>query len=452
LVAGSPALALAQDTPATPAGREALDVLIGSIPFRTVVGGNEVPKLSAYLADRLAQAGFDHSDMSFVPLENTGYFTARYRGRDPKARPLVLLVHLDVVDAKREDWKRDPFVPVIENGYVYGRGALDDKSAVAILVTTLAKLKRAGWMPARDIILLGSGDEESAMETTALAAEQLKDAYLVLNADAGFGARDENGKPLYFSLQAAEKTYADYTLTTTDPGGHSSQPRASNAIVRMGRAAERVLAHRFPVRQDEVTKAYFAAAAKTKTGPLGTAMAAFARDAKDAAAIEALTNDPEMIGKIRTTCVPTRIEGGHAYNALPQKVKANINCRIFPGEEPSMVRAALIDAIDDPGITLTPRLEMSPAAGSPLRPDVLAAVTKAIHLNAPGVPIIPAMETGTTDSSRFRARGIPAFGVMGVFLKQSEFHAHGLDERLPIAALDEGVRYWESLIRDLAGK
>lgn len=432
LAAGTPALA--QDGPVTPAGREALDVLMGSIPFRTVVGGNEVPKLAAYLSDRLIQAGFERSDINFVPFRNMGYFTVRYHGR-LKAKPLVLLAHLDVVEAKREDWRRDPFVPVVEKGYVYGRGSLDDKSSVAILVATLAKLKRAGWMPARDVVLLCTGDEESAMETTALAVEQLKDAEVVLNADAGFGIRDEDGKPLYLSLQAGEKTYADYTLTATDPGGHSSAPRASNAIARMGRAVERVQAFRFPVRQSELTKAYFAAASKTTAGPLGAAMAAFARDANDQAAIATLTDDPLTVGEVRTTCVPTKIEGGHAYNALPQKVTANINCRIFPGDEPTAIVAALTEAIDDPGIALTPRLAMKPAPVSPLRSDVVAAVTKAVHLNAPGVPVIPSMEAGATDSALFRQRGIPAFGVMGVFLKPSEFHAHGLDEVLPVAAL-----------------
>lgn len=440
------------NAPATPAGQAALDILLKSIPFRTVAGGEEVPKLAAFLADRLAEVGVPRSDMQFVPYEKTGYFTARFRGRDPKAKPLVLLAHLDVVDAKRGDWARDPFVPVVEDGYVYGRGALDDKAAVAIIVSTLARLKRMGWVPERDVILLLTGDEETATATAALAAKQLRNVDLVLNADAGFGIRDAEGKPLYLSLQAAEKTYADYTLTVTDPGGHSSQPRAVNAIVRMGKALERLSAFKFPARHNDVTLTYFATAAKITPGPLGAAMAAFSRNPDDTAALATLSANPEMVGKIRTTCVPTTIEGGHAFNALPQRVTVNVNCRIFPGDDPAVVRAALTKGIADPGVALTVRIELPAAPASPLRADVLTAANNAVRRYAPGVPVIPAMETGTTDSVHFRALGIPSYGVLGIFMKPNDVRSHGVDERVPVVALDQGSMHWESLIRELAGK
>jgi acetylornithine deacetylase/succinyl-diaminopimelate desuccinylase-like protein len=454
LLAGA---ALAASLPAaaqtTAGGREALEVLQRAVAFRTVAGGDEVPKLAAYLQDHLAKAGFAPADMRFVPHDKTGYLIVRYRGTDRAAKPIVLIDHMDVVEARRSDWARDPFVPVVEGGYVYGRGVLDDKSGVAIAVATLAGLKRNGWVPKRDVVLALSGDEETDMATTERMAAELKDADVVLNGDAGGGTLGPDGKPTVFALSAAEKTYADFTLTVTDPGGHSSRPGATNAIARLARAIGRIDAHRFAVEQNPITRAYFAATARTTAGALGTAMAAFAANRNDAAAIATLSAEPETVGQIRTTCVPTLLEGGHAPNALPQKATANVNCRIFPGTSADSVLTILTRVIDDTGVTIGGRdATINEAPASPLRADVMQVVTAAVQARVPGLTVVPAMESGATDSTHFRKLGIPAYGVSGVFIKDDDVRAHGLDERLPLATLDGGVAQMTAIVRALASR
>lgn len=219
-----PAAALAQDAPTTPGGKEALALLEKGIAFPTVEGRGQVPAYAAYLKQQLVAAGFADADVVFTPLGETGYLTARYPGRDRTAKPVVVLAHMDVVEANPADWQRDPFVAVVENGYVYGRGSLDNKANLSLVVATLMKLKREKWVPRRDLVLLLTGDEETNMRTTRAAAEALKDAALVLNADAGGGALGDDGRPMVYGLQAGEKVYGDYRLTITDPGGHSSRP------------------------------------------------------------------------------------------------------------------------------------------------------------------------------------------------------------------------------------
>lgn len=450
-VLAAPAMAADTSGPVTPGGKEALAILKEAIEVPTVAGRGQVPTLAAKLKARLVAAGFADSDVTFTPLGETGYLTARYPGRDRQARPYLVIAHMDVVEAKPEDWERDPFKAVVEDGYVFGRGSLDNKGDLAMVTAAVMKLKQAGWVPSRDIVLAFSGDEETQMTTTRAMSEALSNAALVLNADAGGGELTSNGKPFAYQIQAGEKTYADYELKITDPGGHSSRPGATNAIAGMSAALEKVWAYKFPVQISPLTKAYLEGSAAKAPADIAPAMRAFAADPTDAAAATALSSRPEYIGVIRTTCVPTMIEGGHAPNALPQSATANVNCRIFPGTSRAEVKAKLEQIIADPKITVTFKdngtLE---SVESPLQKDVMAAVDKSVHQRVPGLAIVPAMSAGATDSMHFRSKGIPAFGVSATFIRSEDEFAHGLNERLPLATLDPGVKQWETLLREIA--
>lgn len=429
-----------------------LHTLEKGVAFRTVAGAGNTPAYAAYLKGLLVDAGYKDSEVTITPLLGSATLVARYTGTDPAKKPIVISGHMDVVEAKAADWTRDPFTPVVENGYVFGRGSVDNKFDVSVVVTELARLRQEGWKPGRTVILALSGDEETAMATTKVLAAQLKDAELVLNDDAGGGLLDENGKPVIYQLQAGEKTYADFTLAVTDPGGHSSRPGATNAIVTLSKALEKVGAYKFPAMQSELTTAYFKASAPMTPGPVGDAMKAYLANPQDEAAIATLSASPEYVGQVRTTCVPTMVNGGHATNALPQKATANVNCRIFPGTPSEAVRQTLAQVIGDPKVSVTRVADDgsvdSPA--SPLRPDVLAAVTKAVHAQRPGLTIVPSMSAGATDSMHFRALGVPSYGVSGLFMKASDDFTHGLNERAPIAAIDGDLMHWDMLLRDLA--
>ena len=440
----------AQDAPSTAAGKEALTLLTKGIAFQTVAGRGQVPAYAAYLEQQLVSAGFADADVTFVPMGEAGYMTARYPGRDRKAKPTIVLAHMDVVEADPKDWTRDPFTPVIEGGYVFGRGSLDNKAGLSLAVATLMKLKRERWVPQRDVVLLLTGDEETSMRTTRAAAEAFKDAGLVLNADAGGGALNDDNKPIAYGLQAAEKVYGDWHLTITDPGGHSSRPGPSNAIASLAAAVIRIAGYQFPPEQNEITKASLTGTAAGTPGPLGAAMKAFAANPRDMAAANLISADPRYVGQIRTTCVPTMFNGGHAPNALPQRAMANVNCRIFPGTARAEIEEKLVELVADEKIKVTFADNGTIEAGaSPLDPKVLTAVQAAAAKRAPGLKVLPLQEAGATDSMHFRARGIPSFGVGPVFMKPGEIFAHGLNERVPIATIDPGVLWWEDLLKTL---
>ncbi|MBT0669912.1 M20/M25/M40 family metallo-hydrolase [Novosphingobium profundi] len=452
--AALPALAqIPAQTPVTPAGKEALAVLEEAVAVPTVEGRGQVPVLADKLKARLLAAGFKPGEVAFTPVGETGYLTARYPGRDRKAPPTLIIAHMDVVEAKPEDWERDPFTPVIEDGYLFGRGSLDNKGDLAMVMATVMKLRREGWVPAHDLVLAFSGDEETQMASTAAMASAIAGAGkvdLVLNADSGGGTLGKDGKPFVYEVQAGEKTYADYRLTLSDPGGHSSRPGRTNPIAAMGTALEKVWAHRFPVQVSPLTKAYLEGSAPSAPAEVAVAMRAIAANPADAEAAAALSARPEYVGVIRTTCVPTMIEGGHAPNALPQSVTANVNCRIFPGNPRAKVMETLKGVIDNPAISIefidNGTLE---SIESPLRDDVMKAVATAVHQRAPGLAIVPGMSAGATDSMHFRSKGIPAFGVSAVFMAPGDEFAHGLNERLPLATIDPGVKQWETLLRTL---
>lgn len=447
LAAALLAAAPAHARPADPA--VAKKILIDSVAIPTVEGRGKVPELAAYYAGVLKAAGFTDADIEITPIGETATLAATFRGSGTE-KPILLLGHMDVVEADAKDWTRDPFVPVEENGYIFGRGSEDNKFDVAMMVATMAQLKKDGFKPKRSIILLLSGDEETAMVTTRALAAKYKDAEFALNGDGGGGLIGEDGKPKYYGLQAGEKTYADFTLEVTNPGGHSSRPSDINAIVQLANALSRVGAYRFQPQQNELTKVGMPIVADQVGGEIGAALRAFAADPTDAGAIAAIRADPEYVGQIGTTCVPTLVKGGHAENALPQRATANINCRIFPGVSIEAVRAELEKVIADPAVKVNTDPDATASDASPLRADVVAAVTKAVHARAPGLPIIPSMSAGATDSLHFRAVGVPSYGVAGLFSKASDSFAHGLNERAPVAAIAPALAHWDSLLRDLS--
>jgi carboxypeptidase PM20D1 len=430
---------------------KALDLLKKGVAYRTVIPGDQVPVYAAYLKSVLVESGFKPEDVTITPAAGSAVLTARYPGTDPRKKPILIIDHMDVVEAKPADWTRDPFTPVVENGYVFGRGAVDDKFDVSIVVTVLGQLKHEGWKPGRDVILALSGDEETLMQTARKLAQDLKGVELVLNGDGGGGLLGEDGKPVLYELQGAEKTYADFSIEVTNPGGHSSRPGKTNAIYQLGQDLGRLAAYRFPAMRSDLTDAFFKASAANTPGPAGEAIKRYVANPNDPAAIEALSGNPDFVGQLRTTCVATMIEGGHAPNALPQKATANVNCRIFPGTSSAEVRETLAKVIADPEAKVTRQNDGSiDVPASPLRPDVLAAVTKAVHARYPGLPIVPSMAAGASDSMFFRALGVPAYGVSGLFMKSSDDFAHGLNERAPIDAIDGDLAHGESPLKDLA--
>jgi len=431
----------------------ALDIAKRAIAFRSVQGpGNQTPQLAAWLKEQLVAGGFAANEVTVTPVDDTAYLVARWPGTDAKAKPLVISGHIDVVEAKPSDWQRDPFTPVVENGYLYGRGATDMKLDAAIAMATLIEMKKQGYKPRRDIILQFSGDEETTMKTSAIIAEKLKNAELVINIDGGGGVLDEKtGKPLYMTWQGAEKTYADFELTVTNPGGHSSEPRPVNAIAELSAALARIDAYRFQPELSDLSRAYFNAAARYEKPETGAAMKAFAANPADEKAVATLRANYATIGKIGTTCVPTMVSGGHALNALPQRATANINCRIFPGHKPADIMAELARVANDPAIQWKDVTEGSVATdASPMRPDFVRAVEKALSKASPGVPVFPSMSSGASDSMWYRSVGVPSYGASPVFIKESDSFSHGLNERTPVAAIAPAIVYYRSLFTDLS--
>jgi len=416
----APLAAHAAGDPAVPPAlsAKALEMLKRSVGFRTVEGEGQVPAYAEYLAGELRAHGFAAEDITITPRGETATLVARFRGSDPTLKPILVSSHMDVVPAKREDWERDPFTAVVEDGYLYGRGALDNKFG---LVTS-----------------------------TAALAQELKGAELLLNSDAGGARLRDDGKPDVYSMQAAEKTYMDFEVTTTNPGGHSSRPGPTNAIYDLARIIDRLAAFRFPAKLNEITRAYFESAGASTPGPTGEAMLRYAKDPGDKEAYELLASKPEYVGQVGTTCVATTLRGGHAPNALPQSATLGINCRVFPGESVEYVTETLTRVIDNPNATMKLIYQPVPSDASPLREDVMKALRKAIDQRVPGLPIVPSMSAGATDSLYFRNAGVPSYGVGGLFIRAEDNFAHGLNERIPVASIDGAVAQWRSLVRDLA--
>ncbi|HEX8302004.1 M20/M25/M40 family metallo-hydrolase [Sphingomonas sp.] len=451
------ALALAAALPAhaqtnTKAQAQALELLKRGIAFRTVAGtGNQTFGYATYLKTQLVAGGFADSDVRVEKLGDTAYLVARYRGAAAAKKPIYISAHMDVVEAKPADWTRDPFTPVIENGYIWGRGASDNKYDLSTMIATLIQLKREGFKPGRDILLLASGDEETAMKTTQKLAEEFHDAELLLNIDGGGGELDETGKAVLFGIQGAEKTYADYELTFTNPGGHSSAPGKSNAIYSLARALEKIAAYQFPAEINEITRASFEAGIPNSDKPMAEATRRFLANKDDAEALAYLRSYPGLIGQTGTTCVATMVSAGHAPNALPQRATATVNCRIFPGTKTKAVEETLARVVGDPDLKIV-ELDTGTTASdaSPLRPDLMKLVTRLIRARFPGVPIVPSMSSGASDSMWFRARGVPSYGVSPIFMKSSDGFAHGLNERTPLSEIAPSIVYYRAMLKELA--
>ena len=434
----------------------ALEILQKSVSFQTSVGNQQTAAYAAWLRDTLLAAGFAATDMQIEPqfegAAATATFTARWPGRDASKKPLLLIGHMDVVTAKREDWVRDPFIATVDGPYLYGRGVKDNKFDISMMVATLLKLKRAGFVPSRDIILALTGDEETTGKGAHRLAERYRHAELVLNGDSGGGKLDnDTGAPVSYGIQGGEKTYVDFTLSISDPGGHSARPTATNAIYKLSNALVRLEAHRFAVQSNELTQGYFRATAPVTPGPVGEFMRRYVANPGDAEAVEGLARQPEIVGLLRTTCVTTQVAGGHAPNALPQRATANVNCRIFPGTTIASVQQTLQQVLAEPGITITYDASVTKEApASPLRKDVMDAVAKAVHARFPKLPIVPTMSPGATDGRDYRALGVPVYGVSGLFIRPADDFAHGLNERVPLDSIEPAVAFWESLVRDLS--
>ena len=427
----------------------------------TVAGRGQVPALAQALAVKYRAAGWAEADVRVLPYdgeggERTAALMTRWRAPKPDGRkPILLLAHMDVVEAKRADWQRDPFVLVEEDGYLYGRGTSDNKEGVVGITRALMKLRASGWQPSRDLIVFFTGDEETAQNGARMGAgewREMLDADFALNSDSGGGAFTADGRPLGFGLQTAEKTYHTVRFTVRNRGGHSSRPRPDNAIYQLADALKALEAHRFVPAMNETTRAYYTARARQETGPLGDAMRAWLANPADGAAADAIEASELEVGTTRTRCVATLLAGGHAENALPQLAEATVNCRILPGVDPTTVTAELQALVGrDVEVSVVDAGQLTPA--SPLRDDVVAAYTAAVEAQHPGSPVIPQMSTGATDGLFFRAIGIPVYGVSGAWgVSPDDERAHGLDERLSIRSLNDNVRHWESMLRDLAGK
>src|ERR1700728_206178 len=434
------------------ADAQALDLAKQAIALRSVRGpGNQAPQVAALFKSALVAGGLNDADVTITPVDDTAFLIARWKGQDPKLKPLVISGHMDVVEAKPADWERDPFTPVVENGMLYGRGSSDMKLDDALAVAALIELKRAGYKPRRDIVLAFSGDEETSMKTTQMLAKELSNAEMVLNVDGTGGQLDPGGKPQYLSWSGAEKTYADFELTVTSPGGHSSRPYDPNAIIELAAALVRIGQYKFKPELSELTRGYFNAAARYEKPEIAAAMRAFAADPTDSKAIAVLRANPATIGRIGTTCVATMISDGHALNALPQRATANINCRIFPGHPRTQIMEELQRTAADPAVQFKDVSQGSVATeASPIRPDVVEAITKAIHLGYPGVPVFPTMSAGASDSMWFRSEQIPSYGVSPLFIKDSDRFAHGLNERIPVDDVRPSMDYMLSLLTDLS--
>jgi acetylornithine deacetylase/succinyl-diaminopimelate desuccinylase-like protein len=431
----------------------------------TVFGRGNVPSMANYLANAYKAAGFPAADVEVVPYdstdpvskvtEKTAALIVRWRAAGkPKDKPIMLMGHMDVVEAKREDSSTDPFVLTEKDGYYYGRGTIDMKDGIVSITQALIDLKASGFKPARDIVVFFTGDEETNGIGADKGASEWKDKLNVeygLNADGGGGGVFADGRPAGFLMQTAEKTFAGYTLTVRNRGGHSSKPRKDNAIYSLAHALEKIEAHRFEPQLSETTRAYFTERQKQEKGALGDAMRAWLADPKDGKAADIIEADEAEVGLTRTRCVPTRLFAGHADNALPQLATSMINCRIFPGIDPNQVQKDLTTIVDDPTVIVTRNDDYAASLSSPLRADVSAAFEKAVHSLHPGAPISPEMSTGASDARPFRVAGIPIYGANGAWVVVPiDFRAHGKDERLPVKALDDNVVHWKIMLGALA--
>jgi len=443
---------VAQPRPQEGRARELLKQLI-EINTTDTPSGN-VTKAAEAVGARLRAAGFPAADVVVAGPEARKFnLVARYRGTGAR-KPLLLLAHLDVVEARREDWSFDPFVFLEKDGFFYGRGTSDDKSMAAILTTNLLRLREEGFKPDRDLVLALTADEESGsfngVGWLVKNRRDLIDAELAIN-EGGSGEM-RKGKYQINQVQAAEKVYQDFRLESRNPGGHSSRPIRDNAIYHMADALARLEKFEFPTNLGEITRTYFERMAGLEADPkLAAAMHAVAQPTPDRQAVRLLSLTSAYYNALmRTTCVATRLEGGHANNALPQLAAANVNCRILPGESPAGVKAKLEEVIADPKVSVGFVDEATPSRPSPLTPAVMQPLEAISAAMFPGVTVVPVMGTGATDGLYLRNAGIPTYGVEGIFYEADDNRSHGRDERVGVKQFYEGLEFQYRLIKALA--
>jgi acetylornithine deacetylase/succinyl-diaminopimelate desuccinylase-like protein len=459
LAAGAAALAV---VPAAAAHAQALsperrlvrELYQQLIEINTTDSSGDNTAAAEAMAARLQAAGLPAADVQvLVPHPKKGNLVARLRGTGAR-RPLLLLAHLDVVEARREDWSFDPFVLREEGGYFYGRGTSDDKAMAAIFVANLIRFKQEGFRPDRDLILALTSDEEGGDWNGAgfLVKEHrdLIDAEYGLNEGGGGYLKD--GHAIANTVQASEKVFQSFRLEVRNPGGHSSLPVPDNAIYRLAEDLVRLSHYRFPVRLNEVTRAFFTRTAARLSGQEAADMRAVLAEPPDAAAVDRLSQRPYYNALLRTTCVPTLLEAGHAENALPQLARATVNCRMLPDDSPDKVREAVVAALADDKTTVTPVAAARPSPPSPLTPAVLGPIERITQALWPGVPVVPVMSTGASDSLYLRVAGIPVYGVDGIFTDIDDVRAHGRDERMPVTSFYEGQEFLYRLVKALSSK
>ena len=431
----------------------AKSVLEQLVEIDTTQSGSTTPAAEA-VAARLRSAGFPDADVQLLaPAANRANLVARLRGRSTGRKPILVMAHLDVVEALRQDWTVDPFTFTERDGWFYGRGTMDDKDEAAIWTATFVRLRREGYVPDRDLVLMLTADEEAGayngVDWLLRNHRGLIDAAFALNEGAGGVLKQ--GRRLSHNVQASEKTYQNFELQVTNNGGHNSLPRTDNAITQLAAALTRLHGHRFPVLLSDVTRAFFERTAAIESAGAASAMRAILRDPADPAADAALSALPEYNARLRTTCVATRVEGGHAENALPQRARAMVNCRIIPGDSPASVEAVLTRAIADPDVAIRPTFAAEVVSPSPLLPELLGPVEEITRELWPGVAVIPTMGTTATDGFYLRRAGIPFDGVVGGVRRRRRHPSPGRDQRIHETWFYDGLEFSYRLIKRLTG-
>jgi acetylornithine deacetylase/succinyl-diaminopimelate desuccinylase-like protein len=430
------------------------------VETNTTLSAGNCTEAAEKMAARLRSAGYPESDLRVLVAADhpkEGGLVAVLHGADPKARPMLLLAHIDVVEARREDWQRDPFTLVEEGGYFYARGALDDKSMAATWVDTLIRLRSERTKPRRTVkMALTCGEETNGAFNGAeyLVKEQrdLIDAAFALNEGA-WGMLDASGKRVMMAVQAGEKTSQNFRLEVTNPGGHSSRPVKNNAIYHLAGALTRIEHHDFPIKLNETTRIYFSRMASIVGGETGAAMTKLVADPTDAAAVAKVTEDPTWNGMLHTTCVATTLDAGHATNALPQRARANVNCRTYPGESAESVRQTLEQVVADPEVKVTTLEIRGPAAVvPPLTREIMGPIEKVSARFYPGVPVLPILQPGATDGQFLSTAGIPTYGINGLFVDLDLGGIHGLNERVRVQSLYDGRDFLYELVKIYAAQ
>jgi acetylornithine deacetylase/succinyl-diaminopimelate desuccinylase-like protein len=459
-VAASQAAAQAVYTPGalTPNQLLARDIYKQLVEINTAVTTGNVTTASVAMAQRFRDAGIPDGDI-FVggPRDEKHNVVARLRGRDSTRKPILLLAHLDVVEALKEDWSADldPYVFTERDGYYYGRGTADDKAMASMFVANVFRMRDEGFVPDRDIIIALTADEEggdaNGVDWLLKNHRDKVDAALVINE--GGGGVHRNGRPVFNAVQATEKLFANMIVRVTNRGGHSSVPRADNAIATLAAALLRVSRYNFPVQFNEVTREFFSKTALVEGPSMSRAMRALVANPRNADALLVVSAEPRYNAMLRTTCVATMLKGGHADNALPQLAEANVNCRMYPGTTAEQVAARLTRVINDTTVQVIPQFaDRPPEPPTPLLPEVMEPVERITRELFGNIPVIPTMSTGATDSRYFRQLGIPAFGVSGILSDPAvDARAHGRDERMRIESYFEGQEFLYRLTKALAG-